>query len=103
MCEEKPEQRINVKFLVKLKKKNSDYSGYINSQNYRIWSTNNPNVFQPTSLHEQKVGVWCVILKYHVIGPIFHEQTVNSEEYKHILTDFIALLDDTREQKSWFQ
>ncbi len=59
---------------------------------------------QYTSLHPQKVGVWCAISKYCVIEPIVHEQTVNSEEYQHILTDFIALLNNTSERpKGWFQ
>ncbi len=56
-------------------------------------------MFQQTSLHPQKVDVWFTILKYRVIGPIFHKQTVNSEEYQRILTDLIVLLNNTKEQK----
>jgi hypothetical protein len=33
-------------------------SGYGNSQNCRIWSTEDPHVFQETPLHPIKVGVW---------------------------------------------
>ncbi len=70
----------------------------------RIWSAKNPHVFQQTSLHLQKVDVWCAILKYRVITPIFHKQTVNSEEHQCILSDFIALLYNTREErKVWLQ
>ncbi len=53
--------------------------GYVNCQNYRIWSENNPHVLQQTSLHFQKVRVLCEISKYRVIGPMFHKRTVNSE------------------------
>jgi hypothetical protein len=33
-------------------------SGYVNSQNCRIWSTENTHVFQETPLHPIKVGEW---------------------------------------------
>src|SRR5699024_11571821 len=36
-------------------------SGYVNSQNYRIWSTENPHAFIQTPLHPQKVGVWLAV------------------------------------------
>ncbi|XKL60012.1 hypothetical protein PGB90_001028 [Kerria lacca] len=52
-------------------------SGYINSQNYRVWSNENPHVFKETSLHSIKVGVWCAISQRQV----FFEKTVNSEVY----------------------
>ncbi len=73
-------------------------SCYVNSHNYWIWFANNPHVFQQTSLQPQKVSAWCVILKYLFIGPIFYKQSVNSEEYQHILANFIASLDSTNEQ-----
>ncbi len=46
-------------------------SGYVNSQNYSIRSTNNLHVFEETSLHPIKVGIWCAISKHRVVGPIF--------------------------------
>ncbi len=79
-------------------------SGYVNSKNYRISCVNNSHVFQQTSLHPQKVGVWCAVPNYCVIGPIFHRQTLTSEEYQCIYTDFIALLNNTRKERiGWFQ
>ncbi len=38
-------------------------SGYVNSQNYCIWWTNNPHVFEKTLLQTIKGGVWCTISK----------------------------------------
>jgi hypothetical protein len=39
-------------------------SGYVNSQNYRIWSSENPHAFVETRLHPVKVGVWdCCLTK----------------------------------------
>lgn len=77
-------------------------SGYVNSQNYRIWSSTNPHVYEQTSLHPQKVGVWCAISPQRVIGPIFFEETVNAERYQAILMQFIALL-EPHERRCWFQ
>ncbi len=43
----------------------------VNSQNYGIWLTNNPHIFEEISLHPVKVGVWCTISKHRVVAPIF--------------------------------
>jgi hypothetical protein len=32
-------------------------------------------------LHNQKIGVWCAITASLIVGPIFFENTVNSERY----------------------
>ncbi len=56
-------------------------------------------MFQQISLHPQKVGIQCAISKYRVTEPIFHKQTVNSDEYQRILTDIMALLNNTREKQ----
>ncbi len=79
------------------------WTSHVNSQNYRIWSANNPHAFQQTILHPQKVSIWCVSQNI-VIDPIFHKQNVNGEECQCILTKFVMLLNNTREeQKGWFQ
>ncbi len=77
-------------------------SGYVNSQNYRVWSTNNPHVFEETSLHLIKVGVWCVISQRRVIGPIFFDKSLDSDAYTGIIQNFIALLEEN-ERYAWFQ
>lgn len=33
-------------------------NGYVNKQNYRFWSDDNPQVIVKTPLHPQKVTVW---------------------------------------------
>jgi hypothetical protein len=33
-------------------------SGYVNSQNNRYWSTENPHAVHEVPLHDLKVGVW---------------------------------------------
>jgi hypothetical protein len=48
-------------------------SGYLNSQNTRIWSTENPHEIIEVPLHPQKIGVWAAVTQRRIIGPIFFE------------------------------
>lgn len=66
--------------------------GYINSQNYRVWSTNKPHAYVDKSLHPPKIGVWCAISRRRIVGPIFFETTIDSDTYCDIIQQFIALL-----------
>ncbi|GFU84052.1 uncharacterized protein TNCV_679511 [Trichonephila clavipes] len=36
-------------------------NGYVNKQNCRIWSEANPQVYVETSLHREKLTVWCAL------------------------------------------
>ncbi|GFT85653.1 uncharacterized protein TNCV_4253641 [Trichonephila clavipes] len=36
-------------------------NGYINKQNCRIWSEDNPQVYVETPLHPEKLTVWCTL------------------------------------------
>ncbi|GFU91001.1 putative DD41D transposase [Trichonephila clavipes] len=36
-------------------------NGYVNKQNYRIWSEANPQVYVETPLHLEKLTVWCAL------------------------------------------
>lgn len=48
-------------------------SGYVNSQNMRMWSAENPHFFIESPLHPQKIGVWAAVSQRRIIGPIFFE------------------------------
>jgi hypothetical protein len=48
-------------------------SGYVISQNTRMWSSENPYFFIETPQYPQKVGVWAAISQHRIIGPIFLE------------------------------
>ncbi|GFT64863.1 hypothetical protein TNCV_2256841 [Trichonephila clavipes] len=37
------------------------WNGYVNKQNYRIWSEANPQVYVETPLHPEKLTVWCAL------------------------------------------
>ncbi|GFY21019.1 hypothetical protein TNCV_3990631 [Trichonephila clavipes] len=36
-------------------------NGYVNKQNYHIWSEANPQVYVETPLHPEKLTVWCAL------------------------------------------
>jgi len=78
-------------------------SGYVNSQNYRIWATENPHEFRETSLHPQKIGVWCAVSRKRIVGPIFFTDTINSDNYVKILEQFVSELEEEEIVAGHFQ
>ena len=46
-------------------------SGYVNSQNSRVWSAENPHTILESPLHDVKVGAWCAISHKWITGPIY--------------------------------
>ncbi|GFV71304.1 transposable element Tc1 transposase [Trichonephila clavipes] len=46
-------------------------NGYVNKQNYRIWSEANPQVYVETPLHPETLTVWCALWAGGIIGPYF--------------------------------
>ncbi|CAH2099714.1 unnamed protein product [Euphydryas editha] len=85
--------------------------GYVNKQNCRIWGSENPKVTVERPLHPQKITVWCFIWSGGVIGPYFFEndegvtQTVNSDRYSHMITEFFFWreIEDMDVENMWFQ
>ncbi|GFV78564.1 uncharacterized protein TNCV_1888701 [Trichonephila clavipes] len=78
-------------------------NGYVNKQNYRIWSEANPQVYVETPLHPEKLTVWCALWAGGIIGPYFfkndegHNVTVNGAVVPtcHTARATIDLLKDT--------
>ncbi len=68
-------------------------NGYINAQNYRVWSSTNSHMYQEVSLHALKLGVWCVMS---------HCWIISQSSLTQIFTNFIAFLKHS-EINSWFQ
>jgi hypothetical protein len=69
-------------------------SGYVNSQNTRVWAAENPH---EEPLHPLKVRVWGAISRRRIIAPIFFEETVNT------FNTFVNQLDDEELLRSLFQ
>ena len=68
-----------------------------------MWATSNPHAINETPLHAEKVGVWCAISRLRIIGPIFFHDTVNTDRYLHIFTEFVNQLDDIELRNGYFQ
>lgn len=78
--------------------------GYVNSQNFRTWSAENPHVFVETPLHPEKIGVWAAISARRLIGPIFFNGSINAERYREeILQPFFNELHDDELREGYFQ
>lgn len=85
-------------------------NGYVNKQNCRIWSEENPREIYERPLHPTKVTVWCAFWVGGIIGPYFFQNeqgdavTVNGERYRTMITDyFYRRLDGMDIRNFWFQ
>lgn len=79
-------------------------SGYINKQNMRIWSSENPHEFIQSPLHSQKIGVWLAVSRRRIFGPVFFEGTINAERYRNnLLEPFFQNLYDDELLHGYFQ
>lgn len=69
-----------------------------NTQNCRIWKTENRKISQPLPLHSLKVTAWCKISAEFVVGPYFFEEvtpvgsvtyTVNAYHSEFLLSSYV--------------
>jgi hypothetical protein len=65
-------------------------SGYVNSQNSRIWSAKNLHTFHERLLHSLKVGVSS---RWRIISPIFFSEMITADRYQELIMNFIFLLE----------
>jgi hypothetical protein len=78
-------------------------SGYVNSQNSRYWSNENPHQFVETPLHPQKLGVWSAVSTRRIITVFFH-LTVDSNRYvEEMFNPFVNQLIDEEKAYGYFQ
>ena len=69
-------------------------SGFVNKQNFRYWSDENPQQLVQQPLHSKRVTVWCAVGSVGVIGPYFFEEgdtaaAINSDRYVKMLVKFL--------------
>ncbi|PNF39164.1 hypothetical protein B7P43_G01359 [Cryptotermes secundus] len=69
-------------------------SGYVNKQNMRYWSGNNPRELLERPLHSDKVTVWCALSRVGVIGPGYVDMIKNF---------FVPALEEMHQGNVWFQ
>ena len=78
-------------------------SGYVNSQNSRIWASENPNAIHEEPPHSEKIGVWCGMSRPRKVGPIFFDATITTAAYMEIFNTFVNQLDDEELSIGYFQ
>lgn len=93
-CEQMIDLITDDKILIMSDEAHFHLDGYVNKQNFRYWSSTNPEELHERPLHSPKVTVWCGVTKTCVIGPYFFEEngrtvTVNSQRYLAMLRDFL--------------
>lgn len=77
--------------------------GYVNKQNYRIWGTENPRVFETASTTRQRLTVWCAVSAAGLIGPFLFTGNVNSEAYCRMLEEeFIPVAQGLATTDDWW-
>lgn len=76
--------------------------GYVNSQNSRMWATENLHHLHEERLHAQKLGVWCAMSRCKIFVVFFNE-TVNSVRYIEMVNQFVGSLSEEELNKAWFQ
>jgi hypothetical protein len=73
---------------------NFNLSGYVNSQNNRYLSSENPHALIQLPLYDHEVGVWCAFSANRIIGPIYYEGTLDIQRYiNEILNPFFVNLE----------
>jgi hypothetical protein len=78
--------------------------GYINTQNNRYWSSQNPHLTPKVLLHPVKLGVWCAVSATRIVGPMFFNETVNCKRYVQVIFgQFIPELTQEERFYGWFQ
>ena len=75
-------------------------SGYINSQNTRIWSAHNPHEFVESPLHPLKIGIWMAMSRRRIVGLIFFQGRLNSVSYCEIINQFVAQLTENENRNA---
>lgn len=77
-------------------------NGYVNSQNSRQWSCNNPHLIEEATLHPAKVGIWAAMSGKRIFT-VFFDSTVTSEVYCGFVDRFVETLTEEEIFRGWFQ
>jgi hypothetical protein len=78
--------------------------GYINTQNNRYWSSQNPYLTNEVMLRPVKVGVWCAVSARRIVEAVIFNETINCKRYVQVILEqlFSELMKEER-LCGWFQ
>lgn len=66
-------------------------NGYVNRQNCRYWSSENPHEFREAhTQYPQKLNVWCGIMGDSIIGPYFIDGNLTGEVYLDLIENAVV-------------
>jgi len=68
--------------------------GYVNGQTYTLWIVANSRELHKNPLHPSEIGVCCAEFQNRILGSLFFVQTITTENYPHLLTQFVACLEE---------
>ena len=82
--------------MVKKRRKNAlqlhfymEVSGSAHKQNMHYWSGSNLHVLHESSLHPEKITVWCGLWAGCVIGPyVFRDDQDRYEHYRSMVNEY---------------
>lgn len=78
-------------------------TGYVNKQNHRFWATENPRIFQTTSMKPERLSVFCAISRSGIIGPFFFEENITGPVYQRmLLEEFIPVAHGLDSAEDWW-
>lgn len=87
ICEEIDQGHIDINKIIFSDEAHFYLDGYVNSQNYRVWGSEKPEVTATKPLHPERVTVWTGICASGILGPYFiRNKSVDKTVYKRILT-----------------
>ncbi|GFT71347.1 uncharacterized protein NPIL_24301 [Nephila pilipes] len=100
---------MDIEFSNKILFSNEAYfyhDGFVNRQNCRIWSSENPHMIVKKQMH---VTIWCKFRDGGIIGPYFFESeagqvvNVHGTRYHDRTLFFLPKVDDIDVDDMWFQ
>ena len=78
--------------------------GYVNKQNCRSWSEDQPEAMQKLPNHPEKVTVWCGLCAGGFKDAANRNVTMNGERYREMLSNFfLSKMQQLDLHDIWFQ
>ncbi|KAJ8909340.1 hypothetical protein NQ315_003285 [Exocentrus adspersus] len=66
--------------------------GEVNRQNCRYYAETNPHwIVEQHTQHRAKLNVWAGVIEDRIIGPIFFDETLTGDRYRHFLENTLTL------------